>query len=393
MPEGIPGVLIAVTRAELTALAERAGQAPRVALDLEANGRFAYRARVSTLQLGWGDEVALVDPLSPELDGHLEALQPLFSSQGPVKVIHDVGFDARLLADVGLTLGNVHDTALMAQWLGRPATGLASLALSELGVTLDKSLQAQDWAARPLTERSLRYLADDVAHLLALDDRLWAETVQADIVAEVLEETAYRLASAERAISEPDARPPFVRVKGAEKLPRDELVILRRVAEARESEAKRLDTPAGELVPTAVLLAIAHAKPTTAAALARIRRPIARIDPERVGQALLLAVLEGQKDGALSPEDAAWFEHPKLPPGVIKARRDRESRLSAWRKAESTARGVHEQVILPGHCASEIVGASPSDARALASVGGIGAFRVARYGEAILKCLEEPPPP
>jgi len=393
MSEGSPDVLIAVTQGELTSLAERAGRAARVALDLEANGRFAYRARVSTLQFAWGDEVALVDPLSPELDGHLEALQPLFSSAGPVKVIHDVGFDARLLADARLTLGNVHDTALMAQWLGRPATGLASLALAELGVTLDKSLQAQDWAARPLTERSLRYLADDVAHLLALDDRLWAETVQADIVAEVLEETTYRLAAAERAVREPDGRPPFARLKGAEKLPKDELVILRRVAQARESEAERLDTPAGELVPTAVLLAIAHAKPTTTGALSRIRRPIARIDAERVGEALLLAVLEGQRDGALSPEDAAWFEHPKLPGGVVKTRRDRESRLSAWRKAEATARGVHEQVVLPGHCASEITGANPGDLDALSRVGGIGPFRVTRYGDAILKCLEEPTPP
>jgi ribonuclease D len=384
---------IAVTRDDLAALVARAARSVRVALDLEANGRFAYRPRLSTLQFAFDGEVALVDPLSPELDGHLQALQPLLSSAGPVKVIHDVGFDARLLAEEGLTLGNVHDTALMAQWLARPATGLASLALAELGVTLDKSLQAQDWGARPLTERSLVYLADDVTHLLALDDRLWAEVVQADIVAEVLEETAYRLTTAERAIREPDPRPPFARVKGAEVLTREELVVLRRVAAARESEAMRLDTPAGELVPTAVLIAIARARPRSMPELARIRRPVARIDPERVGQALLESVRVASEDGALSPEDAAWFEHPKMPPAIVKARRDRESRLSAWRKAEAIARKVHEQVVLPGHCATEITAKDPKDLTALAEVGGIGAFRVTRYGEAILKALEEKAPP
>jgi len=173
---------LVTTRDALSSLALAARAARRVALDLEANGRFAYRACVSTIQIGFDGTVAVVDPLAPELEGHLEPLRLLFSASGPVKVIHDVGFDARLLADAGLSLGNVHDTALLAQWLGRASTGLAGLAMSELGVTLDKSLQAQNWSARPLTERSLRYLAADVAHLFALDDRLWREAEAAEIV-------------------------------------------------------------------------------------------------------------------------------------------------------------------------------------------------------------------
>ena len=384
---------IAVTLAELASLAERAGQAPRVALDLEANGRFAFRARVSTLQFAFNDEVALVDPLAPGLAGTLEPLRTLLSEAGPVKVIHDVGFDARLLAEADLYLGNVHDTALVAQWLGRPSTGLRSLALTELGVTLDKSLQAQDWAARPLSEASLRYLADDVGHLLALDERLWAEAVQANIVEEVLEETTYRLASAVKAIREPDPRPPFTKLKGIDKLGAAELAVLRRVVMARESEAERLDTPAGELTPSAVLVAIARAKPVTREALARVRSPIARQDPENVGQAILQAVRAGIQDGQLSPEDQAWFDQPTLPPAEIKTRRDREARLSAWRKAEAKTRQVNEQVVLPGHCASELVATCPIDTEGLERIGGLGQFRVARYGEAILRALKGEAPP
>lgn len=384
---------IVVTRADLASLAERAGRSTRIALDLEANGRFAYRARLSTMQLAFDDEIAVVDPLSSELDGHLEPLAHLLSSDGPIKIIHDVGFDARLLTEVGLALGNVHDTALVATWLGRPGTGLATLALSDLGVTLDKSLQAQDWGARPLTEQSIRYLADDVVHLFALDDRLWGEAVQADIIPEVLEETAYRIASAERAVREPDARPAFARVKGAEGIPAADLVVLRRVVMAREAEAERLDTPAGELIATAVLLAIARAKPATARELGRIRSPIARKDAAQVGEAVLRAVALGVKDGELSEADASWFLPRKMPPVVVKARRDRESRLSAWRKVEAKARGVHEQVVLPGHCAAEIVANEPTDLSSLARIGGLGAFRIERYGSAILEAMREPTSP
>ena len=258
---------------------------------------------------------------------------------------------------------------------------------------LDKSLQAQDWGARPLTERSVRYLADDVAHLLALDDRLWAEATATDIVPEVIEETAYRLAAAERAIREPDPRPAFARVKGAEALTRSELTVLRRVAMAREAEALRLDTPSGELVPSAVLVAIARARPTTLRDLACIRTPVARLDAARVASRPRAGGARWHPGRRPFPEDAAWLEPRRLPPAAVKARRERESRLSAWRKVEAKARGVNEQVVLPGHCAAEIATSDPGDLDALANVAGFGAFRVARYGLAVLGAVREPAGP
>ncbi len=384
---------IVVTRDGLAALAERAGRARRVALDLEANGRFAYRARVSTLQLAWDGGVAVVDPLAPGLAGDLAPLAQLLSSGGPVKVVHDVGYDARLLTEAGISLGNVHDTALLAAWLGRPATGLASVAESELGVTLDKSLQAQDWGARPLTERSLAYLAADVVHLLAIDDRLWTEAEAAGIHEEVSLETDHRLRTAARSVREPDPRPAFTRVKGADALAPVERAILRRLMMAREAAAERLDTPAGELVPSGVLLAVARARPASMRDLAKIRAQVARLDSPRVAEALLEAVVLGLSDGELSAEDRAWLEPRRLPPAVLKARRDREGRLSAWRKSEAKARGVNPQVVVPGHCAADILGKEPVDVGALREIEGFGEGRVARYGSAILAALREPTPP
>ena len=71
----------------------------------------------------------------------------------------------------------------------------------------------------------------------------------------------------------------------------------------------------------------------------------------------------------------------------------RDGRLSAWRKAEAVARSVHEQVVLPGHCATDIVDENPGDLEALAAIPGVGARRVARYGAAILAALGEPDTP
>ena len=69
----------------------------------------------------------------------------------------------------------------------------------------------------------------------------------------------------------------------------------------------------------------------------------------------------------------------------------------AWRRAEAAARGVDEQVVLPGHCWAELVGVDGSRTDALASIKGFGEKRLARYGAALTTLLErdvaEPAPP
>ena len=46
---------------------------------------------------------------------------------------------------------------------------------------------------------------------------------------------------------------------------------------------------------------------------------------------------------------------PRPDKAVVAERRAREKRLSAWRRKEAAARGVDEQVILPGHCLQDFV--------------------------------------
>ena len=91
---------------------------------------FAYRAAICTVQLGWqsAQRLAVADALGVPVTG----LRQLLGTGGPTKIVHDVAFDARLLAEAGIALGNVHDTAIAARMLGRTATGLGSLLASEL---------------------------------------------------------------------------------------------------------------------------------------------------------------------------------------------------------------------------------------------------------------------
>jgi ribonuclease D len=383
VPAPTQGARVVAREDELRELAKQAAAAPRIAIDLEASGMFTYRARICTLQLAWGgDQDVVVDAQ----EAPVGALAELLGAAGPVKIVHDVSFDARLLAEVGVELGNVHDTALAARMLGRTATGLASLLESELGLQITKDMQQYDWRQRPLDERMLGYLARDVAHLHALDDKIWGEVVEHGIVDEVLEETRYRLASAVKAMREPEVEPPYTRIKGVERLAERDLAVLRAVADLREREAADRDVPPYRVATNAALLAVVSARPPTTAQFFRVPG-VARGSPEavRFADRVLRAIAEA--GDTLPPEERARFERPRPPAAVTKARRERETRLLAWRREEAKRRSVDEQVVLPGHCVKDAVEDELSVAADLQRVGGIGAFRIERDGEAIVRAL------
>ena len=255
---------------ELRDVVTAAARAPRVAVDLEASGMFAYRARICTVQLAW-DERRSTSPWSTRWPLRSLRSRSCSARVGRSKIVHDVAFDARLLAESGVALGNVHDTAVAARMLSRLATGLATLLDVELGVHIGKTMQQHDWRMRPLDDRMLEYLAADVVHLEALEQKLWTEVGGHGIEDEVLEETRYRLATAIAATQPPEVVPPYARVKGAGRLAERELAVLRVAAELREREAERRDVPPHRIASADTLIAIARARPQTAQELARVR--------------------------------------------------------------------------------------------------------------------------
>jgi ribonuclease D len=375
---------------ELRDVVTAAARAARIAVDVEASGMFAYRARPCTVQLAWDDggQVAVVDTLATSIAPLGELLGP----DGPVKIVHDVAFDARLLAESGIALANVHDTAVAARMLSRLATGLATLLDAELGVHIGKTMQQHDWRLRPLDDRMLDYLAADVVHLEALEQKLWSEIDGHGIEDAVLEETRYRIASAIAATQPPEVAPPYARVKGAARLAERELAVLRVAAELREREAERRDVPPHKIASADALIAIARARPKTAQELARVRGLAVGTPAGRSFATALLPLLATA--GERIPDDERhYFEPVRLPAAQARVRRQREVRLIAWRRAEAKRRGVDEQVVLPGHCLKDAVDGDVETLEDLSRVPGLGEFRLRQYGDAIVQALrgeEEP---
>jgi ribonuclease D len=343
----------------------------------------AYRATACVIQLECEGEVILIDALATSL----LPLGDLLASHDTEKIVHDVAFDARILAEAGVKLANARDTSLAARMLSMPATGLASLLESELGVKIDKKMQQHDWGERPLTPAMLTYLAGDVIHLSELADRLFAAVRERGIAAEVEEETRYRLAQAIAGAGVDDPRPSYVRLKGVDRVPPEELPILRHLANIREIAARELDVPPYKVLGPDVLFEIARQKPETEAELGRIRGALGGRRARAIANDMLDAVAAGIEDGAIPDADRVWFEKVKLPGAVVRARRAREQRLTRWRKEEAKKRGVDEQVVMPGHCLQDLADVAEPSLEAIARVPGIGAFRIARDADGLLAAL------
>lgn len=380
-------VAVAADRAQLEAVLPRLLAADALAVDVESNGLFVYRQRLCTVQIAWreGDQVQIVVVDTLALGG--EVLARVLGAEGPVKILHDLAFDARILAANGVLLGHVRDTSVAARFLGRKNLGLGSLLSAELGIAVDKGLQHHDWSRRPLTDAQLAYLANDVRYLFALDQHLDAEAAARGLEAYVAEETAYKLAEANKP---PEAtRAPHLRVKGATDLPRSRLPLLRRVYAAREAIASELDLPPFKVLPPDVLVVLAREAPLDPARLTRLLGAKLAGGGDRTR--FEAAIREGRDDTALDEDERSILDRKPPAPAERKAYKRREDRLRAFRRREAELRGIDEQAILPGHCTSDLVARLPTTLEELSTIPGLGAARIAEYGTTMLDLLVLPP--
>ncbi len=376
-PEVVPEILRSPR--EIEALASRLEKADAIAVDVEGNGLFAYRAQLCTVQLAFREKgsvcVSIVDALNTPIGALADALGP----GGPTKVLHDLAFDARMLHESGVTLARAHDTTVFARFLGHEATGLARVLVRELGVTLDKRLQLHDWSRRPLGAEEIEYLTGDVAHLLDLYDSLYQRALETDILDEADVESAHRLASAIAADHDP--RPAYARLKHANQLGPIERATLRRIHAVREELAHRADVPPYRILPNERLLAVARAAPRDARELLRIA------GTELAHPELWMGALSAARDdGDIPEEERVHFERRPVSTERAQRRRQLDGLLTGWRRREAAARTVSEQVVLPGHCLSSLVDVflePPEDFDgAVRCIPGLGARRIERYLDA-----------
>jgi ribonuclease D len=365
----------------LRALAERLGRCRAVALDSESDSLHHHVEKVCLLQVAGDDgQVALIDPLALR---DLSPLAPLLGDAGMTKVLHGADYDVTTLKrDFGFEFAGLFDTMLAARFLGRKELGLQALCAAELGVTLNKDSQRDDWSLRPLTPRQEHYAAEDVRHLIALMERLRAELVTRGRLA-WLEEECQAVAALPAAVrrADPDA---WLRVKGASRLAPRALAVLRELVAWREAQAQASDIPAFKILGTETLLALASSPPADAAALGRARglSPLAR----RQSADLHAAVRRG-----LDLPEAECPRYPRPPRPIIPDEvLRRVQALRQWREQEARRQDLDVSVVLPQRLLDKLAEVAPRSTEALLEVPGLRRWRVAAFGPGLLAATANP---
>jgi len=241
------------TQEALDALTARLSDAPRIALDTEANSLHNYRERVCLIQISVGDGHYIVDPLAEiDLTAFLRYL-----GKGDL-IFHGADYDLRLMRatfDVK-PKGDVFDTMLAAQLLGFERFGYAALVEHFFDRQISKAGQKSNWAKRPLTEAQLEYAADDTRFLGPLADLL-RDQLESKGRISWHKEWCKRVvaAAAESNVRDEDE---VWRISGTGTLPRKQLEFVRELWHWRDQQAERADVPAFKILGNQQLIELAE---------------------------------------------------------------------------------------------------------------------------------------
>jgi|JI10StandDraft_1071094.scaffolds.fasta_scaffold25977_3 ribonuclease D len=358
---------------------DEATRSSAVVLDSESDSLYHYHQKICLVQIAApSGRSLLLDPL----EGFpVEALRGLLEDPGIIKVLHGSDYDIALLkSKAGIFLRNVFDTMIAAKFLGRTEVGLQATLRDELGVTISKGNQKDDWSARPLSAEQLHYAITDVNHLLAVMERQKAELDEKKRLHWVVEECE----ALERLSGLPEKAPAlevFRDVKGVAALSPRALGIFRELIACREGIADELDLPPFRIAVNEALLSLARAEKDGGreAVMAAVRR---REYTDRFREAL--------NRGLDTPDR----DLPKLERGrrieLPLSQQRRVSVLKEWRKAAAARVGLDISLVLPQRLIDRVAEVNPGSMDQLAAIEGLRRWRVEAFGPEILKLITRP---
>ena len=362
---------------ELTDLARSLEGCRAIGLDTESDSLYHHFEKVCLLQIATDrGDACLVDTLAVR---DLSPLAAAMADPALVKVLHGADYDVTTLKrDFGFAFASLFDTMIAARLLGRTEIGLAAVARDELGVTLTKDNQKDDWSRRPLTPQQEAYAITDVRHLVGLRERLEAKLEAAGRLAWVREECD-AVAALEPAMRrrDPDA---YLAIKGARRLAPRALAALRELHAWRERRAEQTDTPAFRIVGNETLLHLAQERPQVLGGVPGLPSRLAA----RHGRELLDAVARAE-----TVPDGELPVMPRVPrPVVADAALRRIDRLKSWRTAKAAQLKLDVSVVLPQRLIDRLAEAAPRDTAGLAAVEGLRRWRVEAFGPELLRAIQ-----
>ena len=269
--------------------------AQRYAIDTEFHREKTYYPQLALVQLRWGTQTALVDPLAvdPRLLGRL------FNSE-VLAVLHAAQQDLEVLRHAALAAPkNIFDCQLASGFIGYSTPSLSTLVQSVKKVALSKGDRLTDWLQRPLTDKQRIYAADDVLHLFDLHDEI---SMQLDQLgrAEWAADACRDLVSRQNTTIDTSAA--WLKLKEARALKGPSRGVAQAVAKWREEKAMRNDAPPRRIMSDMALLGISQRIPKSVEELATTRGVDERHLSSETCRQLMAAIREGSSQEVALPQ-------------------------------------------------------------------------------------------
>jgi len=241
------------TDSQLAELLPQLERIDRIAVDTEADSLHCYYEKLCLVQLSFGGNDYLIDPLAA-FD-----LAPLATALTHKEIVlQGADFDLRLLRrSLNFVATRVFDTVIAARLLGIREFSLAALVERFFGIVLTKGSQKANWAQRPLPRHMAEYAMNDTRYLLPLAEKLETDLRERGRLdwfrqscQRGLEQT-----SVVRVRDEDEAW----RISGSGKMDGRTSAILRELWLWREKEAQAADRPAFHVLQNRLLIEAAQA--------------------------------------------------------------------------------------------------------------------------------------
>lgn len=259
----------------------------RYAIDTEFHREKTYYPKLALVQIRWGNQTALIDPLAVDPRGFAR----LFNND-ILAVFHAAQQDIEVLRHAALEAPkNIFDCQVAAGFVGFSTPSLATLVQALKKISLSKGDRLTDWLRRPLTEQQCAYAADDVVHLFDLHDELTrqlSELGRIDWVTDACAELAIR------PMGPQDPSDAWLKLKEARALKGNARGVVQALAKWREERAMRGDLPPRRVMSDMALLGISQKIPKSVEELANTRG----VDDRHLSADYCREIMTAVRDGA-----------------------------------------------------------------------------------------------
>lgn len=233
---------------------QQLGSQKVIAFDLEFDkNNYTYGFNLCLIQIAAGDTCYLIDPLV-NLD--LTPVFRLLEDPATLKVVHSPGEDLRLLHSLKCYPKNLFDTQVAIRLLNHEKISLADALENVLGIKADKKMQRSNWIKRPLTGEQLTYAANDVLHLIALQQALQQQAIAAGVDAFMQEEFSFL----ETTIYEEGDKENFLKESEMASMSDYHQYVLNGLLKVRDTAARRLNKPPSWVIPNDTIRDVVYGK-------------------------------------------------------------------------------------------------------------------------------------